>query len=111
MTQADQTFLAGTPFHLRHGFADESVKLLGKFDFELEVDGVSRTADFKEITVDRLAGANVFWYFNYPAGMTGTHVFTGRWYAPCDNADVSCDGARVGTILMVFEATSTVIFE
>jgi hypothetical protein len=24
-----------------------------------------------------------FWVHNFPAGMTGTHTFTGRWFGPC----------------------------
>ncbi len=106
-----QTFPADTPFHVRHGFANETIKWLGKYGFELDVDGVPQTTDFKEIAVDREAGATVLWYFNYPAGMTGTHVFTGRWYAPCNDVGVSCDGARVGTVVMTLEWSSTVSFQ
>lgn len=82
-------FPAGTPFHISHGWVQSSDDdAIGIFDFELKVDGVLREEDFKMFSVvngdpDTL---NRIWVYNFPNGMTGTHTFTGHWFAPCQYA-------------------------
>jgi len=51
-----------------------------------------------------------FWYFNYPAGMTGPHVFTGHWFVACDNVDVDCNGAKIRTPVETDSLSVTVTF-
>lgn len=91
--------LAGTPldypadtaFHIKHGWmfgpGDEVTGYpLGKFDFQLEVDGVMQEDDFLLRENDRSTrpiSRTLLWVHNFPDGMTGTHTFTGTWLAPC----------------------------
>lgn len=82
-------FSAATPFHIRHGWLQPSDdEAIGIFDFELEVDGVLQKEDFKMFSAE--SGnpdlLSRIWVFNFPGGMTGTHTFTGHWYAPCQYA-------------------------
>ena len=82
-------FPAGAPFHISQGwiqYSDDGA--IGVFDFELEVDEVLQREDFKEFSVvsedpDILSR---IWVYNFPNGMTGTHTFTGHWFAPCQYA-------------------------
>jgi len=102
LLDGDQSFPANTAFHINHGFCVESSdtpKTIGRLRFDLDVDGVPQGANFFDI--ERADGCTVvkFWYFNFPAGMTGTHVFTGHWYAPCDNDAVPCGGAKLHTVV------------
>lgn len=82
-------FAAGAPFYILHGWIQTSEDgAIGVFDFQLEVDGVLLREDFKTFSVasgdpDLLTRV---WGFNFPSGMTGTHTFTGHWYAPCGYA-------------------------
>jgi len=83
-------FPAGAPFHISQGWLlDPSDGPPGSFDFELEVDGIPRDEDFALWAVDhswnpvRLVRS---WLHNFPDGMTGTHTFTGHWFAPCQHA-------------------------
>jgi hypothetical protein len=82
------TFSAGEPFHISHGFWHDPREVsAGRFDFELEVDGVFRDEDFVERRSDPSMDPDLIlwrlWVHNFPQGMTGTHTFTGHWYAPC----------------------------
>jgi hypothetical protein len=83
-------FPAGAPFHISHGWLlDPGEGPPGRFDFDLEVDGVLRDEDFVSRTVDRSGVSESLlwiWVHNFPDGMTGTHTFTGRWLAPCQYA-------------------------
>lgn len=80
-------FPAGAPFHISHGWwLDPGEGPQGRFDFELEVDGVLRDEDFVSWTVDHSRDPQflgVGWVHNFPDGMTGTHTFIGHWFAPC----------------------------
>jgi hypothetical protein len=82
-------FPAETPFHIFHGWVQTSEDgAIGIFDFELEIDGVLQRTDMKMFSVDA-GNPDVLWRlwaFNFPDGMTGTHTFTGHWYAPCQYA-------------------------
>jgi hypothetical protein len=82
-------FPAGAPFYIQHGWVQPSTDdAIGVFDFKLDVDGVFVQEDFKKFSAesgdpDLLVR---FWVYNFPAGMTGTHTFTGHWLAPCQYA-------------------------
>lgn len=81
-----QSYPAGQPFHIAHGWGfllPDDVPL-GRYMFLLDMDGTYLAWDF----VDRRAsggGSNPMWkwVYNFPAGKTGTHTFTGHWLAPC----------------------------
>jgi hypothetical protein len=82
------TFIAGDPFHIAHGWITPlpAEAPMGKYSFELEVDGVVVAADFKEHNVSgkKPATLTVSWVHNFPEGLSeGTHEFTGYWYGPC----------------------------
>ena len=109
----DQSYPALTAFHVDHGFAFEDGFVeqgIGKARFTLEIDGTLQTADFAQVT--HLDGIQLskLWYFNHPAGMTGTHVFTGHWYQACNNDWADCGGARRGTLVEIGTLTATITF-
>ena len=93
---APLTFPAGEPFHIAHGHAvspEEGASPpvpIGRFDFRLDIDGTYMRTDFVERTVTSEDGGppsfTLIWVYNFPQGMSGTHVFTGHWYAPCHYA-------------------------
>ena len=89
------TFSAGQPFNIRHGHAigqerDFPPSAIGRYDFRLELDGVPHAEDCVDRAVshsqDEPPGFTILWVHNFPDGMTGTHTFTGRWFAPCQSA-------------------------
>jgi hypothetical protein len=95
----DQTFPAGTPFHIRHGVSlnapGDSARAL--YEFKLDVDGVPQVANF--VLIDTFpfgGGSNQVWQwvYNFPTGMTGTHTFTGHLLGP--GAVMVSDGAYSG---------------
>ena len=87
------TFPAGRPFHIRHGWgigATDVPEQAGLWRFRLELDGVTRPADFVTRSTDPAPTTtfdypvlNRGWVFNFPAGMRGVHTFTGHWIGPC----------------------------
>jgi hypothetical protein len=79
-----QTFSAGAPFHIRHGWQPDPTAGLpiGLFSFELEMDGQAVDADFVLTYRDDEGRLVRQWVHNFPAGMTGVHTFTGHWFAP-----------------------------
>lgn len=87
LTGSPTSVPAGDAFHLSHGWSvlipDEGP--VGAYNFRLEVDGVPVEADFalRESSRGRPTTVTVRWVFNFPAGMTGTHTFTGHWDGPC----------------------------
>lgn len=82
-------FPANAPFYFQHGWIQPSSdSAIGVFDFALEVDGIFQREAYKGFSAasgepDLLSR---IWVYNFPAGMTGTHTFTGHWYAPCQYA-------------------------
>ena len=83
------TFAAGESFHIRHGWIQTSEDgAIGIFDFRLEVDGVYVSNFFRDFSA--ISGEpdtlRRIWVYNFPQGMTGTHTFTGHWFAPCQYA-------------------------
>jgi hypothetical protein len=82
-----QDFPAETPFHIAHGWTtDATEEHLELFDFQLQVDSAYRKEDFVEMR----PGEHITYVFNFPEGMTGIHVFTGHWFAPCRAVDEDC---------------------
>lgn len=84
-----QEFPAGEPFYIQHGWVQPPTDgAIGLFDFRLDVDGVFVQEDFKKFSA--VSGdPNMLWrlwLYNFPEGLTGTHTFTGHWYAPCQYA-------------------------
>jgi hypothetical protein len=104
-------FPAGQPFHVKHGHrldpgADSPI---GRFGYELEIDGVLQEADFVIRSVDHSWDPWFLersWVFNYPDGMEGSHAFTGHSIMPCQWAvdhnyyfgSCSSSNARVRTM-------------
>jgi hypothetical protein len=87
------TFPAGQPFHIRHGGgigATVPPEQAGLWEFELDVDGIERRADFVIRNTDPAPTTtldyprlNRGWSYDFPAGMSGVHTFTGHWLGPC----------------------------
>jgi hypothetical protein len=81
-----ETFAAGAPFHISHGFAlDSGSAYIGAYEFQLDVDGSPQEPSY---STRSLAGGQLtlLWVFNFPDGMTGSHTFTGHWLEPCQTA-------------------------
>lgn len=80
-------FPEGEPFHIAHGWTiDPSAGYpVGKFAFDLEIDGVPVDADFvlREYIPGEEEPLLRLWVHNFPDGMSGSHSFTGHWFAPC----------------------------
>jgi hypothetical protein len=75
----DLTLTAGEAFHVAHGFTGEPwadlVNPLHRFELTIDGTQVHGAIDLDYTTLEK-------WYvFNFPQGMTGTHTFTGCWYA------------------------------
>jgi hypothetical protein len=81
------TYPAGEAFHLAHGWIlTKAEKPFGAYTFQLELDGVVVESDFVERSTTGGPGGPSFyrlWVFNFPAGLSGTHTFTGHWMARC----------------------------
>jgi hypothetical protein len=113
LRDGDQTFPASTPFHIDHGFAFTiGDNTIGLSDFVLDMDGTPLTADFvrrSPIADDGLTVSEL-WYYNFPAGLTGTHEFTRHYFEACNNDTVPCDGNRINTPVETFTASAVVTF-
>ena len=108
----DETFPASTPFHINHGFAfvigDNTI---GLDNFVLDMDGTPLTADFIQwAPIGDGLTVSEFWYYNFPAGLTGVHEFTRHYFLACDNKDVPCDGNRINTPVEAFTVEAVVTF-
>jgi hypothetical protein len=92
------TYAADTAFHIWHGFAfqRETERGYGRYEFQLEVDGVATAADFIDVDVLAPGVVSRVWVFNFPDGLSGTHTFTGRWVTP--------DGDEIVTVTVDFAA-------
>jgi hypothetical protein len=95
----DQIFPASTPFNIEHGWIFEpSSKVIGLAGFVLDMDGTPLTADYiRWFHIGDGLTVGEFWFYNFPAGMTGTHEFTRHYFEPCNNISVPCDGNRINT--------------
>jgi hypothetical protein len=108
----DVTFPASTPFHIDHGFGfvigDNTI---GLANFVLDMDGTPLTADFiRWAPAGDGVSVTEFWYYNFPAGLTGDHEFTRHYFVACDNNDVPCDGNRINTPVETFTVSAEVTF-
>jgi hypothetical protein len=110
-TSGDQTFPAGQPFHISHGWLEdmkENPVPLGLLDFVLEVDSVVVEEDFRITTHEGPGVVRIKWVHNFPEGMTGAHTFSGHWYAPCSAYGEDC--VKRNEILEVWTTTVEVEF-
>ena len=104
LRDGDQTYAASTPFHINHGFVNEvGDRALGLSDFVLDMDGVVLPADFVQWFPARDSGLTVgkLWFYNFPAGLTGTHTFTRHYFQACINDTVPCAGNSLGEIATI----------
>ena len=124
LTYGPTTFPAGEPFHISHGWSivPDEYAPVGRWTFELEVDGVPMKPTFHWIEAYP-AEPNMGYptwvvrtpVFNFPDGMeAGSYTFTGHNYAPCEQAVYY--GLYTGTCstpnekIDVFTRTLTVTF-
>jgi len=90
----DLTLTASEPFFVQHGFTAESCadQRNPLHRFELSIDGVEQHGPIDlSTTGDGLC--DKLYVFDYRNGMTGTHAFTGCWYA-VDGSLTEC-GTRI----------------
>jgi hypothetical protein len=108
----DQAFPGSTPFHIDHGFVFAvGDRTIGLSSFVLDMDGTDLTADFiRWSPVGDGFSVDELWYFNFPAGLTGTHVFTRHYFVACDDAGTPCDGNRINTPVETFTISAVVTF-
>jgi hypothetical protein len=108
----DQSFPASTPFHIDHGFVFAiGDKTIGLSSLVLDMDGTDLTADFIQWSpVGDGFSVNELWYYNFPAGLTGTHEFTRHYFTACNNDDIPCDGNRINTPMETFASSAVVTF-
>src|SRR6266566_5334303 len=108
----DQAFPASTPFHINHGFVFTiGDKRVGLANFVLDMDGTDLTADFVRWSpVGDGFTVNEYWYYNFPTGLTGDHVFTRHYFVACDNIAVTCDGNGINTPVETFTVSAEVTF-
>ena len=87
-----------------------TTEAVGHFSFALDLDGTRLEEDFVLRTADAVLPEVVHrsWVFNFPAGLTGTHVFTGHFYAPCYAGPGPCD--KPNEVIEAGTVTRTVIF-
>ena len=114
----DQTYPAGTPFHIQGGilwFQREEAPALGIAGFTLDVDGVAQSPSYavigKNVAREGVISKSVG--YNFPQGMTGTHTFTGTWWAGCGvpaTAFYVCDGTPPNTPAVLQTTTISVTF-
>jgi hypothetical protein len=113
LRDGDQAFPASTPFHIDHGYGHVAGDTaIGLSDFMLDMDGQTLTADFVQRGSGGGGGLTFYelWFYNFPAGLTGTHVFTRHYIQACDNDAVPCDGNRINTPVEVLTISATVSF-
>lgn len=104
------TYPAGEAFHIRHGWGFDTAiaRPAGYYAFRLEIDGVLQRRGRAIRTHDGTA-LTWMWLQDFPDGMTGTHTFTGYWYAPCfQTASAPCAKPHEPTLAL--EQSLTVIF-
>lgn len=108
----DQSFPASTAFHIRDGwlFLDPTtIDAIGRYTFTLDVDGTPRSPDFRTSQTGSDGSLFKLWWFNFPAGMTGTHIFVGHFLGPCGSA-YPCNGQPPNTVVEQITLTVTVTF-
>lgn len=109
----DQEYPADTPFFISHGngMVVGEDRALGRDGFVLEVDGmvVDPSYETRSLADGMFVHARTY---DFPDGMTGTHMFTGHWLAPCGapTAYLPCGDARPNTPVEYQSLTITVMF-
>jgi hypothetical protein len=86
------TFPADQPFHIAHGFVNAPSfvqhQSLGEYQVRVTVDGAEVKPSFIQTLTsqDPTFGAvlTTDYVFNFPDGMTGTHVFGTTYLGPCE---------------------------
>jgi hypothetical protein len=108
----DQSYPASTAFHIRDGwlFLDPTtIDAVGKYTFTLDVDGTPRSPDFKTSETGSDGSLLKLWWFNFPAGMTGSHTFVGHFLGPCGSS-YPCNGKPPNSVVEQQRLTVTVTF-
>ena len=110
----NQSFPASTAFHIYDGFGLAGTEdAIGRYSITLTVDGSPRAFDFKTSQQGTDGSLTKLWYFNFPAGMTGTHTFVSHFLVPCSASGpfgVPCNGLSPNTVVEAFALTATVTF-
>jgi hypothetical protein len=108
----NQSFNASTPFHIYDGFALLGTEpAIGRYSVTLTVDGAPRAYTFKTSQENPDGSLIKLWYFNFPAGMTGTHTFVSHFLVPCGaSPSIPCNGLPPNTVVDAFDLTGTVTF-
>ena len=117
-----QTFPAGQPFHFTHRWTAKPNKdgSIGLWRFALTLDGVNLNPSFIDIEqIDDPVFGHVLgrrYVFNFPNGLTGTHVFAGTFTGPCNEmvaqgfATGPCPTPNAVVDAPAFSAGTTVTF-
>ena len=78
----------------------------------LDMDGTVLTADF--VQRGSLGGDGLTFlssaFYNFPDGLTGSHVFTRHYFEACNNDEVPCDGNRIDAPVESYTPSVTVTF-
>jgi hypothetical protein len=81
-------FPAGQPFHVAHGYSFDETNPSDRVQqtsyFALDLDGEALVPDGILVPGD---SGQVVWLFNFPDGLTGTHILTGHWWQECQFTD------------------------
>ena len=110
MFQGDQEYPAGTAFHMLAGWLNErGTQAIGRYSVSIEVDGASVPATYR-MNVTNADAIGTAWVWNFPAGMTGTHIFVQRYLAPCGDVLLPCGGNPPNTIIEAASFTATITF-
>jgi hypothetical protein len=101
-----------TPFHKQHGWINIGVphkpSISGGYRFELELDGALLKPDYKIFGYDpKTETDSILYGFNFPEGLTGTHTFTGYYYAPCKDYFEDCKNPARSVVVIVRTQTIT----
>jgi hypothetical protein len=112
LPSGDQSFTAGIPFHIMHGWnvGPGELHAIGAFDFHLEIDGIPADGIRYVIPDHTEEPGNVGRIFNFPEGMSGVHTFTGRWYMPCQYIYPEIDCPEPNKSVEYFALTVTITF-
>ena len=109
----NQSFAAASPFHIYDGFGLLGTEpAIGRYSVTLTVDGAPRAYTFKTSQENPDGSLSKLWYFNFPAGMTGTHTFVSHFLIPCGTTigAPSCNGLAPNSVVDAFDLTATVTF-
>jgi hypothetical protein len=94
LTGHPTTFEANSAFHIENCWnLSTSADAIGKFSIVLDVDGMPRAEDFKEVLNPTPDTTLRCWVWNFPSGMAaGIHTFVEHWFEPCSaTTSGTCD--------------------